>query len=136
MAEIKRILYIEDEIDIQTLTKLALETYGGFTVRVCGSGWQAIEAAPSFKPDLILLDFMMPGMDGLETLRALREKEETATTPAVLMTARLLSAGEIAQFKERGVLDVISKPFNPTKLPSMLVQAWAKWEKAVPTVVV
>lgn len=58
------ILYVEDEPDIRTVAQLALETVGGFTLRVCGSGEEAVEIGPAFKPDLILLDVMMPGMDG------------------------------------------------------------------------
>lgn len=124
--QLERILYVEDEIDIQTLTKLSLETYGGFTVRACGSGWQALEAAPEFKPDLLLLDLMMPGLDGLETLKALREREATATTPAIIMTARPTSEIDLASYKKMGALGVISKPFIPSKLPSMVVCMWGQ----------
>ena len=68
---LKKILYVEDEADIQKIAKLALETVGGFEVMICGSGAEALEKAPDFAPDILLLDVMMPGMDGPDTLTAL-----------------------------------------------------------------
>jgi CheY-like chemotaxis protein len=69
MDKLVRILYVEDEPDIQTVARLALETLGGFTVAICGSGQEALERAPDFQPQLILLDVMMPVMDGPTTLQ-------------------------------------------------------------------
>ena len=70
MQALDRILYVEDEPDIQTIAKIALESVGGFNVEVCDSGAQAMDKAPNFAPDLILLDVMMPDMDGSATLCA------------------------------------------------------------------
>ncbi|HEY6929866.1 MAG TPA: response regulator [Thermoanaerobaculia bacterium] len=112
---LERILYVEDDADIQTVAALALEAVGGFQVKICSSGREAIAAAPGFRPDLILLDVMMPGMDGPATLKALRQLPGIAQTPIVFMTAKVQPA-EIAQYKGLGALDVIAKPFDPMKL--------------------
>ena len=69
---LKRILYVEDDPEIQKIACLTLERIGGFTVELCGSGEEAVRRAPEFLPDVILMDVLMPGMDGLTTLRALR----------------------------------------------------------------
>ena len=69
---LKRIMLVEDDPDIQLITRLSLEVGGGYEVRVCGSGAEAIQSAPAYAPDLIVLDVMMPGMDGLEVPRRVR----------------------------------------------------------------
>ncbi|MBT3305669.1 MAG: response regulator, partial [Alphaproteobacteria bacterium] len=84
---LQKILYVEDEADIQTVAKLALESVGGFEVMICSSGAEALEKAPLFKPDILLLDVMMPGMDGPDTLVALLKIEELKGTPAIFLTA-------------------------------------------------
>jgi CheY-like chemotaxis protein len=71
--DLKRILYVEDEKDIQSIVRIALENAGGFTLKVCSSGQEAIESATAFEPSLILLDVMMPGMDGFITYGELRK---------------------------------------------------------------
>ncbi|MBI4290936.1 MAG: response regulator [Betaproteobacteria bacterium] len=123
--DLERILYVEDEADIQTIAVTVLETIGGFTIVACRSGSQAIEAAPVADADLILLDVMMPGMDGPTTLRKLRDIPQTATTPAVFMTAKV-QASEIEYFKSLGALDVIPKPFDPMKLPEQINEIWRR----------
>ena len=115
----KKILYVEDEPDIQAIAKVALETIGGFTVRICSSGREALETIEKFNPDCILLDVMMPGMDGPTTLKALRQLPGFATTPAIFMTAK---GQPVAEYKALGALDMISKPFNPMTLAATLRQ--------------
>lgn len=122
---LKRILFVEDEPDIQLIARMALESIGGFVVEVCSSGQEALRVAPTFAPDLILLDVMMPGMNGLDTLQALRDMEATATTPAVFMTAKV-QPHEVAHYKSLGVLDVIAKPFDPMKLPETITTIWVQ----------
>lgn len=85
---LQRILYVEDDSDIQAVAKLALEVVGGFSVKVCASGEQALAEAVAFDPQLILLDVMMPGMDGPSTLKGLRELPELAHVPVAFMTAK------------------------------------------------
>ncbi len=122
--QVKKILYVEDEPDIQKVAKLALEHVGGFEVMVCGSGPEAIENGPAFCPDLILLDVMMPGMDGPATLAALRNIDSLSETPAVFLTAKVLPT-EIQRYKALGALDVIAKPFDPMTLSDQVRAVWA-----------
>ncbi len=124
-AELKRILYVEDESDIRTIAVAVLEAVGGFAVVACKSGEEAVKAAPEAHADLILLDVMMPGMDGPATLKALREIPETARTPAVFITAKV-QPGEIEQFKALGAIDVIAKPFDPMKLSGQISEIWQR----------
>ena len=84
MSELKRVLYVKDEPDIQAVACVALEVVGGFKLKVCSLGQEALDVAPDFVPDLFLLDVMMPGMDGHATLRALREVPELEKTPLFL----------------------------------------------------
>lgn len=117
------ILYIEDEADIRTVAQLALEAVGGFTLKVCGSGEEAVQAGPGFKPDLILLDVMMPGMDGPTTLAALRGDPALKDTPVIFMTAKV-QPSEIQQYRDLGALDVIAKPFDPMALAEQVRSIW------------
>jgi len=121
--DLKRILYVEDETDIQTIAVTVLEGIGGYTVITCSSGAQAVAAAASADADLILLDVMMPGLDGPTTLKALREIPQTASTPVVFMTAKA-QPNEIVHLRSLGALDVISKPFDPMTLPGEIGEIW------------
>ena len=123
MTPLKKILMIEDDLDIQAVARLALEMLGGFTVETCSRGRDALAAAPVFGPDLILLDVMMPGMDGPETLRHLRTLPQTQGVPVVFMTAKVMPH-EVDQYKTLGALEVIRKPFNPMTLADTLQTLW------------
>lgn len=123
--ELKRILYVEDESDIQTITAMALEAVGGFSVVSCSSGAEALAAAPAANADLILLDVMMPGMDGLAALVALRALPQTADTPVIFMTAKV-QASEIQHYMHLGVAGVVAKPFDPMTLSEQIGEIWRK----------
>ena len=123
MSTLQRVLYVEDEPDIQAVAKVALEVVGGFTVKVCSSGDEALREAVAFAPDLILLDVMMPGMDGPSTLKALRALPELADVPVAFMTAKVQPA-EVAHYKSLGARDVISKPFDPMALAGQVRAIW------------
>ncbi len=114
---------VEDDPDIQMVARLALEAVGGFVVETCDSGLDALRKAPAFKPDLILLDVMMPQMDGPETLEKLRRQPALDTVPVVFMTARV-QRHEIDQYKALGAIDVISKPFDPMTLADTVRSIW------------
>jgi two-component system, OmpR family, response regulator len=121
--ELRRILYVEDEADIRTVAKMALEAVGGFEVVACASGEEALRLAPVARADLLLLDVMMPAMDGPSTLCALRELPETADTPVIFMTAKV-QAAEIAEYLALGALDVVSKPFDPMSVSEDIRRIW------------
>jgi two-component system OmpR family response regulator len=122
---LKRILLVEDDADIQAIAQLAMESLGGFEVRTCASGREALDAAGEFKPDLILLDVMMPGMDGPTTLQALRSAPGANTVPVVFMTARSGPA-ETAQYRALGAAGIIAKPFDPLTLCEEINGIWAQ----------
>lgn len=122
-ASLNKILHIEDEVDIQEITKMALEAVGGLNVRTCSDGEEALSVAPEFEPDLFLLDVMMPGMDGPETFQALQKLPGFENTPAIFMTAKVMEA-EVARFKEIGALGVIAKPFDPMTLSDQIRALW------------
>jgi two-component system OmpR family response regulator len=113
MARRKRVLYIEDEADLQWLVKHILESVGGFEVLVCGSGAEGLRRVQAFAPDLILLDVMMPEMDGFSVLRALRARPDSAAVPVVFLTARTQESDE---YWQSGADGVIAKPFEPHDL--------------------
>ena len=120
-----KILLIEDDPDIQKVAKMALEAVGGFQVQICGSGPQALEEGPSFGPQLILLDVMMPKMDGATTFRKLRENPALSQVPVIFMTARVQTY-EIENYKKMGALDVIRKPFDPMTLSRSIAEIWSR----------
>jgi CheY-like chemotaxis protein len=122
---LQRILHVDDEPDIREVAKLSLEDVGGFTVEVCSSGAEAIERAAAVPPDLILLDVMMPGMDGPATLKALRDNAQTVAIPVVFMTAKV-QAREIETLKGLGAVGVIAKPFDPLQLAEQVRVLWAE----------
>ena len=122
---LNRILYVEDEPDIRMVAQMALQAVGGFTVIACASGQEALDAAPGASADLLLLDVMMPGMDGPSTLKALRALPATANTPVIFMTAKV-QAAEVAVYKGLGALEVIPKPFDPMELSAQIQRIWSE----------
>jgi len=123
--ELKRILYVEDEPDIQAVARIALENVGGFTLEICNSGQEAIARGPGFKPDLVILDVMMPGMDGVTTLQELRKLPGMSDVPAMFMTAKV-QPNEVDQLRKHGAIDVIPKPFDPMTLSENIRSLWHK----------
>ncbi|MCE3603700.1 response regulator [Massilia sp. P8910] len=120
---LKTILYVEDDLHVRTTAKLVLEVIGKFEVRDCGSGREALLAAMDFKPDLILLDVMMPELDGLATLAMLRRIPHLAGTPALFVTG-LTSEADIVRYAEAGAIGVIPKPLMPLRLTGQLHALW------------
>lgn len=124
---LSRIMIVEDSFDIQLAAQVAMQHFGGFTVELCSSGIEALDKVEEFQPDLILLDVMMPEMDGMETLRALRQKPQSqiANTPVIFVTARG-GAQAIAEYMNLGALDVILKPFQPKTLATQVKHIWER----------
>ena len=123
--ELRRILYVEDDGPIRTVGMMVLETVGGFETIGCASGAEALAHAPTAAADLIVLDVMMPGMDGPETLTRLRALPQTATTPVVFLTAKVQPAA-VAELLALGAVGVLAKPFDPMTLPDKLREIWAR----------
>jgi two-component system, OmpR family, response regulator len=121
---LNRICYVEDDEDIQRMVRLSLERVGKMTVDVVGDPMVAIERIIAFKPQLVMLDWMMPGMDGPALFRKMREVQETKDIPVVFITAKA-SQRELDELKTIGALGTISKPFSPTDLPVQLRALWA-----------
>jgi two-component system, OmpR family, response regulator len=111
------LLYVDDDDDIRTIVEMALGLDPQMTVRTAASGADALALmnAPDWRPDVMVLDVMMPGMNGIETLRALREVPGLATVPALFMTAKGREA-DIATYRAEGAAGVILKPFDPLQL--------------------
>jgi len=118
----KYILCVEDDEDIRMVLELALSG-GGFNAAICRSGTEALERVTAFRPDLLLLDVMMPGMDGPTTLQALRKLPQTEHTPAIYLTAKVQPA-EVREYLASGACAVIPKPFDPIKLPERIKEIW------------
>jgi CheY-like chemotaxis protein len=114
-----RILHVDDEADIREVVQISLGFDPGFVTRSCGSGQDALAATLDWRPDIILLDVMMPEMDGPATMSRLRENARTATIPVVFMTARA-QARELERFRALGAVGVIPKPFDPMALPALV----------------
>lgn len=115
----KRILIIDDEETIQTVVQFGIKMAAGWDVLIAGSGAQGIQTAQMEKPDVILLDVMMPDMDGITTFKALQSQVETEQIPVILLTAKAQTA-EKRQFNDLGVSGVITKPFNSLHLPEQI----------------
>jgi CheY-like chemotaxis protein len=120
-----KILYVDDEPDILEIVKLALERIGGFEVEVSANGKEALERISEVSPDLILMDVMMPGMDGPTTLAEMRRNPQCKHIPVIFITAKVQSL-EIGQLRQLGALDVIAKPFDPIELSSQIEAIWRK----------
>lgn len=127
--ELNRILYVEDEEMLRTVTNLALTRIGKFSVELCDSGTKAVSMAKAFRPDLIMLDVMMPEMDGPATLRALQNDPETADIPVIFITAKV-QPREVEAFRALGVIDVVPKPFEPMTLANEIRAIWQRHHNA------
>lgn len=123
MSELKKILYVEDQKDIQMITKVALESISHFELKICDGGEQALECMAECSPDLILLDVMMPGLDGPGTMIEMRKQEELKSIPVIFMTAKVLP-DEVDELMSLGALGVISKPFDPVILGAQIQEIW------------
>jgi CheY-like chemotaxis protein len=124
----RKILIIDDEEDIREVAALSLETVAGWDVLVAGSGAAGIAKARESRPDAILLDVMMPGMDGPTTFRELRAIPETSGIPVILLTAKVQAADQ-KRFSDLGVASVMFKPFDPLILARDIAQVLG-WQEA------
>lgn len=118
---IKRILIIDDDDDVRETTQICLEVTGNWEIITASSGMQGLQDAITQHPDLILLDVMMPVMDGLETFSELQANVETSSIPVILLTAKAQPA-ELRQFTQLQISDVITKPYDPFSLADRIAK--------------
>jgi two-component system, OmpR family, response regulator len=123
--DFQSVLYVDDDADICSVVQATLRLVPGLHVQTADSGERAIDLAHEIRPDLVLMDVMMPGLDGPSTLKRMRESVLLADIPVVFMTAKVLPA-EISQFLQMGAIGVIVKPFDPLKLYAELFALWNK----------
>ena len=123
----KRVLVIDDEEDIREIARDSLEIMGGYEVLTANSGTEGLTDARAQQPDVILLDMMMPGMDGSATFQRLQDDATTRDIPVILLTAKVQASDQL-RFAELGVAGVIAKPFDPISLASQVAQilGWAQ----------
>ena len=120
---LQRILLADDEPDILEVSRIALETVGGFEVSVCSSGRALLERLTDFEPDLIIVDVLMPDMTGPDVLQEVRRRPEFNGVPVVYLTG-VIQEEELEELRETGVADVILKPFDPMTLADRVNQIW------------
>ncbi len=122
---LERVLYVDDEADLREIARLSLATIGGLEVDTAASGTDALALAGTIRPDLVILDVMMPGMDGPTTLGKLREVFGSSPVPTVFLTARS-EASELTRLRALGAVEVITKPFDPMDLAERVRAIWGQ----------
>lgn len=120
---LQRVMLVEDDPSIQTIVKMSLEVVGGLQVTIASSGIEALRLVRKARPQIILLDVMMPEMDGPQTLAELQKDPELSSIPVVFMTAKL-QKHEVAELESLGVVGVIPKPFEPMTLAQRVSALW------------
>jgi len=122
-SRLNKILFVEDDPMVAELAVMAMQEFGGLKLHHCISGADAVAQFHEFAPDMLLLDVMMPEMDGPETLRRIRALPNGSTIPAVFMTAKS-QAHEQEAYLQFGAIGIIPKPFDPLTLPDKLAEYW------------
>ncbi len=123
VRDFQSILYVDDDPDICSVVQATLRLVPGLNVRTADSGERAIDLASELRPDLVLMDVMMPGLDGPSTFARMRESALLSEIPVIFMTAKVLPT-EIAQLLQLGAIGVIVKPFDPLNLYGELFSLW------------
>lgn len=123
-----RLLHVEDDPDILSVVHMALTMLGGYEMDQFKSGTEAVENAATARCDLLLLDMMMPGLNGLETLAQLRRHDHFAQTPAVLFTAKLIDLPDVKSAGAQGIIGTIRKPFDAMTLSGQIAALWQQFE--------
>jgi two-component system OmpR family response regulator len=120
---LQTILYVDDEPDIREVVELSLGLAPQLQVHTCDSGHCALQKLPELRPDLLLLDVMMPGLDGPATFKQMQAEPQLANIPVIFMTAKAMPQ-EIQRFRQLGAIGVISKPFDPMQLAEQVFVLW------------
>jgi len=127
--ELRHILCVDDDDDILEVTRLCLESIGGFRVTSRSSGADIVSVIEREQPDLVLLDVMMPGVDGPATLKLLQQATPPSRVPVVFMTARVQPT-EVSEYLGLGAVGVVPKPFDPMQLSEQVASIWRTWQHA------
>jgi two-component system OmpR family response regulator len=122
---LNRICYVEDDEDIQRIVRMSLERIGKMTVEVVGDPTKAIDTIKAFKPDMVMLDWMMPVKDGPTLFREMKTLPEMSALPVVFITAKAAQR-DLDELMRLGAVGTISKPFSPKDLPEQLRAIWSK----------
>jgi len=120
---LQRILLADDEPDILEISRIALETVGGFDVSVCSSGKTLLERLSEFEPDLVIVDVLMPDMTGPEVFEEIRRRPEFDAVPVIYLTG-VIQEEELEDLRKAGVADIILKPFDPMTLADRINDVW------------
>jgi len=123
VTALQRILLADDEPDILEIARIALENVGGYEVAACGSGAEFLRLLPSFNPDLVIIDALMPDVSGLEVLGEMRRTAGYENIPAIFLTGLVLDR-DLRNLRASGAADVITKPFDPMTLPQRVDDIW------------
>jgi two-component system OmpR family response regulator len=126
---LQRVLHVEDDPSIRLVTSLSLEKIGKYTVLSCDGGPAALRQAAAFDPQVLLLDVMMPGMDGPSTLEGLKQQLDLSTRLVLFMTAKVQQQ-ELEQYRRIGAWAVITKPFDTMTLPVAIKRYWEEFNMA------
>ncbi len=125
MKALQRILHAEDDFDIQFLLRLTFDAFPQFDYRCCNNGQELLDELPGFQPDLVVLDMMMPKLNGLETLKILKDNPETKGIPVIFLTAKI-QPEEVSHYEAMGAFAILFKPLEITTLPTQLEALWQK----------
>ncbi|MDH4390580.1 MAG: response regulator [Aquabacterium sp.] len=123
MPELRRVMCVEDDADIRTVLAFSLQDVGGYTVHMCASGEAALRDIQAFAPDMLVLDVMMPGLSGPQTLQQLRDQGLLGSAVVVFLTAKAMPS-ELEALTSHGSTGIIVKPFDPMTLPDALQLYW------------
>ena len=122
-SALQTLLYVDDEPDIRQIVQMALGLAPELTIHTGESGERALTLARELRPDLVLLDVMMPGLDGPATLQRMRADASLARIPVVFVTAKAMPQ-EVSRFRALGAVGVIAKPFDPMRLVHQVIALW------------
>ncbi len=117
----KSLLLIDDEPNLASVIAVCLESFKSWSVRVTNSGKEALSIVESLNPDAILLDVMMPEMDGIQVYQQLQTNSQTQNIPVILLTAKVQTS-DLEQFAKLGVAGTIAKPFDPIAIADQIAQ--------------
>ena len=125
---LKKMILVDDDEDVLTIAKYCLESLKGVDIKYLTSGEETLKEALSFQPDLILLDIMMPKMDGITTLKTMKLVPNLTNIPVVFFTAKVQKE-ELAQYQQLGAIETIIKPFDPLTLADNILKIWDRYQE-------